>query len=243
MIKTLALVIKKFNLGETDRILTIITPVMGKKRVSVSGIRKPTSKLAGHLDTLTVSHLILTEKPELPKVTSALAVESFQEIRCDLTKLFRANLVIKLSEKIFLEDTAQQTLFQLTLDSLIRIEREQSWSATWLCYLWGVTRYLGIAPEIRNCNRCHNSIEEGGYWSESEQQLYCRDCCQNQNYIFLDRNAVKTFSLLSKKDYLFIRKVAIPEDTLLVAEKVLVKEIAKNINQNWSEYASLGRNR
>lgn len=87
MIKTLAIVLKKQNLGETDRILTIFSPSLGKKRVVAKAIRKPLSKLSGHLDTFMVSQIILTEKDELPTITGAELVESFEFLRESLPEL------------------------------------------------------------------------------------------------------------------------------------------------------------
>ena len=81
MFKTFAIILKKQNIGETDRILTIMSPTLGKKRVVVRGIRRPLSKLAGHLDTLMLSQIMLTDEPDLPKVTGAYLTESFDNIR------------------------------------------------------------------------------------------------------------------------------------------------------------------
>jgi DNA repair protein RecO (recombination protein O) len=51
--QTEAVVIKKTKLGEADRILTFYTPRMGKIQGVAKSVRKPKSKMAGHLELLT----------------------------------------------------------------------------------------------------------------------------------------------------------------------------------------------
>ncbi len=45
--KSEAVVIRRSDLGEADKILTIFTPHFGKLRVVAKGVRKVTSRLAG----------------------------------------------------------------------------------------------------------------------------------------------------------------------------------------------------
>ena len=55
---TEAIVLTRFDLGEADRVLTLITPTGGKLKAIAKGIRRPTSRLGGSLEPfaeLTVS--------------------------------------------------------------------------------------------------------------------------------------------------------------------------------------------
>ena len=52
-----AIVLKRTDIGEADRILTLFTPNRGKMRAVAKGIRRPISKKAGHLELLNRSQL------------------------------------------------------------------------------------------------------------------------------------------------------------------------------------------
>lgn len=66
-----AIVLKRTNFGEADRILTLLTPD-GKKRAIARGVRKEKSKLAGAIEPLVVSDVVLTSgRGELDILTSA----------------------------------------------------------------------------------------------------------------------------------------------------------------------------
>ena len=56
--RTEAVIIRRSDFGEADRLLTLITP-MGKRRVVAKGARKTTSRLAGHIELFTHAGLLL----------------------------------------------------------------------------------------------------------------------------------------------------------------------------------------
>jgi len=68
---TEAIVLKRSDLGEADRILTLFTPGKGKFHAVAKGTRRPVSKLAGHLDLLCRSQLQMALGRNLDIVTQA----------------------------------------------------------------------------------------------------------------------------------------------------------------------------
>jgi len=77
--QTEAIIIKKTKLGEADRILTLYTPGLGKIQAVAKGVRRPKSKLSGHLELLTHSQslwqrgIIWTQSPAVrPSTVSCL---------------------------------------------------------------------------------------------------------------------------------------------------------------------------
>jgi DNA repair protein RecO (recombination protein O) len=47
-----AIVLSRFDFGEADRILTLLTPELGKIKAIAKGIRRPTSRIGGALEPL-----------------------------------------------------------------------------------------------------------------------------------------------------------------------------------------------
>ena len=66
-----AIVLKTIDFGETDRILTLLTRHFGKVSVVAKGIRKPTSRLAGHAEPLTHATYQLARGRNLDVLTGA----------------------------------------------------------------------------------------------------------------------------------------------------------------------------
>ena len=54
---TQAIILKRINFGEADRILTAITPEYGKISILAKGVRRSKSKLAGGLELFSVTDI------------------------------------------------------------------------------------------------------------------------------------------------------------------------------------------
>lgn len=237
MQKTLALILKKQNLGETDRIVTIFSPVFGKKRVVARAVRKPLSKLAGHLDTMMVSQLILTEQNDLPKITSAVLVESFENIRTSFALLNKSFAITKIIERVILEDVSQQTIFQFTLNALTRLDEDYAWNNVWLSFLAELTDELGIALTDFKCVNCASAIQDDCGVILSDRKFICKNCSSDHKKI--SKNAVKVFQLLHKNKFDYIKRLQIPDTVAKEVEEIYLREITQWFNKPWQHYSAI----
>ena len=93
--RTQAIVLKRTNYGEADRILQLLTPE-GKKSVIARGVRKEKSKLAGGIELFSVSDVMIHEgRGELSILTSARLAEHFDVLVTDLDLIERAGTMLR----------------------------------------------------------------------------------------------------------------------------------------------------
>ena len=86
-LRTKAIVLKRTNYGEADRILHLLTPE-GKKSVMAKGVRREKSKLAGGIELFSVSEVVIHEgKGELGILTSAKLLEHYDAFVGDVELL------------------------------------------------------------------------------------------------------------------------------------------------------------
>ncbi len=239
MLKTPALILKKQNLGETDRILTIFSPFLGKKRVVVRGVRRPLSKLAGHLDTMMLSQIMLTDEDELPKVAGAILAEPFENIRNSLLLLNQAYAITKIIERVTVEDVAERPIFQLTVDTLTRLNLGERWNTNWLFFLAKLSNRLGVSISKFDCGVCNEKIVDGGYWRIDEHKLACRQCGGAVSSLELEANSIKMLKLLADNDYFTIKRVSVPELVNCQVEEIYLRLVTEWLNKPWTSYSSL----
>jgi DNA repair protein RecO (recombination protein O) len=78
---TLAIILKRINFGEADRILTVITSDQGKISLLAKGVRRSKSKLAGGLELFSVSDISFIDgNSELKTVVSTQLVRHYGKI-------------------------------------------------------------------------------------------------------------------------------------------------------------------
>ena len=94
-LKTKALVLRRTNYSEADRILNLITPE-GKISAYAKGARKQKSKLAGGVEMFTLSEMNLHfGKSDMATVTSARMIKFYSAILKDLNKMELATEILK----------------------------------------------------------------------------------------------------------------------------------------------------
>ena len=93
--KTLAIVLRRTDFGEADRIINLLTP-NGKQVAIARGVRKPKSKLAGGIEFFSLNEVVLIEgKSEMKTLSSARMCEFFGEILKDFERTDFAYQAIK----------------------------------------------------------------------------------------------------------------------------------------------------
>ena len=97
--RTRAIVLRRTNYGEADRVLQLLTPE-GRQSAIARGVRKEKSKLAGGIELFAVSDIVLGKgRGELSIVTSARLVQFYRHILEDYDRLQFGYSAIKLVAK------------------------------------------------------------------------------------------------------------------------------------------------
>lgn len=92
------IVVKRRNLGEADRVLTILSKEFGKISVKAPGVRRIPSRRSSHVELLNHSQFTLYSgsKTFMPIVTEAQTLEDFSSIKDNLNKIGYAYYICEL---------------------------------------------------------------------------------------------------------------------------------------------------
>ena len=164
-IKTRGIVIKRFNLGESDRILTIITPDRGKIRVIAKGVRRPNAKLSGYLELFHYNEYILAEGKNLDLITSAVTIDSLRGLGQDLKRVGLAYYVAETVDKLIEETQDAEPMFDIIYGTLGAIgESEVSLDSIKSHFEMNLLTALGFRPELSRCVECGQEIGDSSAW-------------------------------------------------------------------------------
>lgn len=85
--RTRAVVLRRTNYGEADRIVQLLTP-LGRRSVMARGVRREKSKLAGGIELFAVCDVVIGEgRGELGVLTSARLVQFYRHILEDYDRM------------------------------------------------------------------------------------------------------------------------------------------------------------
>ena len=98
--KISGIVIAESNMGDFDKMLTILTPNYGKISCSARGARRPKSQLLAGTQLLCFGEYMVFKGSETYTINSCEPIELFYNIREDLDKLTYASFITSLSRLV-----------------------------------------------------------------------------------------------------------------------------------------------
>lgn len=145
--------LKSMPLGESDRLLTILTSEQGLIRVVAPGCRKPNSKLGGRSGLFVVNELLIAKGRSLDKISQAETLASYPGLGRTLAKLTASQYLAELVLGIALSDQPQTELLWLLCEHLTRLEQALP-TEVLACLAQAIFHLLawaGIAPQVQAC--------------------------------------------------------------------------------------------
>lgn len=152
--------LKSAPIGESDRVLTVLTREFGLIRAVAPGVRKQRSTIGGRSELFVVNELLIAKGRSLDKITQADTVQSHPGLSRNLGKLAAAQYLAELAIASALSDEPQEDLFWLLGEHLSRLERlsdrtEIQSAAVLVAHLThGIFHLLalaGLAPQVQVC--------------------------------------------------------------------------------------------
>lgn len=110
---TKAIVLKRLNYGDSDRIITVLTPDFGKLSLMAKGVRKIKSKLAGGIELFAIFDAgFIVGRGEVNRLTSARLDEYYGNIINDINRVQLGYEILKVFDKT-IEDNVESDYFYL----------------------------------------------------------------------------------------------------------------------------------
>ncbi len=165
--KTEGIVLRHADMGEADRLITLFTPFRGKVRAVAKGARKPTSKLAGHLEQFTHTSVLIARGRNLDIITQAQTVHPFVEVRESLRGVLYASYAVELVERSTEWESENRALFDLLRRMLQHISVARHPDAALRGFELEALAALGYRPQLDSCVACGRAItaEDNGFSS------------------------------------------------------------------------------
>ena len=169
-IKINGIVIAENNMGDYDKMLTVLTPNFGKISCVAKGARRPQSALLAGTQLFCFGEYMMYKGTNTYHINSCETIEIFYNIRTDLDKLKYAIHINKIIQDITEENENCYRILQLYLNTLYTIsETDKN-----LDLVISVFSILGYTPRIMECTKCKEkdnltkfSIKDNGFKCEA----------------------------------------------------------------------------
>jgi DNA repair protein RecO (recombination protein O) len=231
--RTDAIVLRRYDFGEADRLLTLYSPTVGKLRAIAKGVRRPKSRLGGHVELFTHVSLLVAHGRNLDVVSQAEGVRPFPHIRDDLWKTSYASYAVDLVDKFTEERLESRPIFDLLLEMLtflngvpvraqpgeVRESRADDVLATQVelatrNFEAKLLGHLGYAPQLSHCTTCDARLSPGeNRFSAASGGVLCESCGDLQpSSRPISVNAIKALRLFEQESFGIFQRLRLADE-------------------------------
>ena len=222
-VKINGIVLSESNMGDFDKMLTILTPNVGKISCVAKGARRPRSALLAGTQIFCFGEYLVFKGSQTYHINSVEPIEIFYNIRTDLDKLKYAVHINKIVKDVTHENQNTYKILQLLLNTLYTIsETDKNLDMVLGIFKLRLLCILGFTPHIDKCVNC-NEQEHLEYFSIKDNGFKCKACGkQDTSAISISEstlNAIKyTVTAPPKKLYSFNLKDEALEEFKLITK-------------------------
>lgn len=212
--QTEAIIIKKTKLGEADRILALYTSEYGKIEAVAKGVRRPKSKMAGHLELLTFSHLRLARGRNLDTIIGAQTLDSLIALKNDLWLTSFGLYASELINQFTVSHLANPPLFLLFLETLRRLTEAENSELTLRYFELHLLDKSGYRPQLLQCVSCETELKpETNSFCSASGGMLCPECkLSRQDSFPISVDALKVLRLLQRSKFEVVKRLKISSD-------------------------------
>lgn len=176
------LVLRRRDVADADRLLTVLAPSEGKLELLAKGVRKTMSHKAGHLEPFMHAQVLVAQARTWDIITEATTVESFRHLRENLDAIGRASYVCELVDSFAESGDEARPLWDLALFALRELDRAAQEGASPPVNLlrWFDLQLLsltGFQPQFFHCVACESDLEPVlNFFSLQAGGVFCPRC-------------------------------------------------------------------
>ena len=170
------LVLREVPVGESDKLLTVLTPD-GQITLMAKGARSMKSKLLPLCRLFTYANFEYYEKGGYCWASGGSVNDSFFGIGSDITGFALASYILQLAAEITGEGVEADEILRMTLNTLYAIEKKlRPNDQIKAVYEWFAVNVSGFSPDLSSCSVCEKK-QDGEMWLDVMNGcLICAEC-------------------------------------------------------------------
>ena len=192
------LVIREVKTGESDKILTLLTPTHGKVSVTGKGVGGIKNRHSASCQLFSYSTFLLRKAQKYYHIADSFFINSFESVRCDIERLSLASYICDIANDLSLEDTPDSELMSLTLNALYALDKLKNIPIGQIkgAYELRAAVLGGFMPELDSCGVCGCELKEEVILDVMNGRIICKSCrreLENDPAFLTDDHTAKIF--------------------------------------------------
>jgi DNA repair protein RecO (recombination protein O) len=242
--RTPALILKRRDFGEADRLLTILSPRHGKQDVIAKGARKPTSTKTGHVELLTIADMLIHRGRDFGIVVQAEVMNPYLAVREDLTRGAYASYVAELTDRFTaVGDDDLSDVYDLLTATLDRLCTDSDPRLAARYFELGLLDAVGFRPELQECVISRAAIQpQDQYFSYADGGVVSPDhAARSTSFVPIPLATLKVLRHMQRSPYSHIQSLSIAPALHDDLERIMLGYITYVLEQKLQSVAFIRR--
>jgi len=200
--------------------VTVYSENLGKLELVARGTKKIKSKLAGHLEPISLVEIMVVRGRQYNYIGAAVSKNCYGNIKSNFDKIKAAGQAIKVFNSIVKIGEGDQDIFYLLknyFDFLAGADAKPDYDLFVQLFIFKLLIKLGHGPELYNCVNCHNRISPlGNKFDLARGGLVCVKCLPKPgraHQLIISENSIKILRLADKSDFEELEKISLNRNT------------------------------
>lgn len=176
-INTSALVIRRADYSECDRMVTLFSPELGRIDAIARGCRRPKSPLVNAVEPFTSGEYQFYVRRDRYSLELCQISESFYDLRSDYDRLRHGVYWLKLLDAVILPETPAPDLFIMTLRALAHLNYgDMPPEMITMAFEMHFMALNGLAPCMNICMHCGRAVDGDARFDAHLGGTVCLHC-------------------------------------------------------------------
>ena len=227
-----AIVMHRSDVGEADRLLTVLSRERGKLRLNAKGARKVGSRKSGHVELFIRSRMLIAKgRGDIDIVSQVETLDAYRGLRENLTRSTYAHYAVELVDAFAEEGSEQPELFDLLVETLKWIETTNNLPLTARFFEVQLLTLAGFQPQVFFCAAKGEPLQEIAPdefygWSPASGGALCPDHARDRSDSSrLSLSALKVLRHALRTDYASFTALSIREAVVSEIEQVMLRYV------------------
>jgi DNA repair protein RecO (recombination protein O) len=229
-----AIVLRRRDSKEYDRLLTIFTKDKGKVYLVARGVKRIGSKMAGHLEPFGVVDIMVAKGKIQDRVAGTKLIENFPYIKSNIESIALVGYFNEAVDCIIHGNQSDPKVFQIITEAYYSIEQYlkrngsnsniQDQMLIIFFYILALCSSQGFSPSFNTCFYCKKDVkEEKNFISTRHLSVVCPSCRSNEESLSpVSSTTLKVLRLINQK--------SLPTIKLKNLDLEISREIRKIVN-------------
>lgn len=152
------IILQKYNIGEADVLITMLTREGGLVRVAANGARRQASRKRGHLELFNQVRCLMAEGRNLDTLVEAESLDIFDRWRSDLSRISLAYYAADLTLLLLPEGEPQSIIYDQLVQYLAWLGHAQHASVLTRWYEVQLLQHLGYWADGQLDSQSQNAV-------------------------------------------------------------------------------------